>query len=95
MQTKSLQFLIVLTFVFSGSVFGQETKKSHALKNISPENTNKKVSQIYNPSVKNLENLDENFRKKTQGDWSIMLGGLTFVRPKYMGSDQYKVNGFL
>ena len=23
-----------------------------------------------------------------------MLGGLTFLRPKYVGSDQYKVNGF-
>ena len=94
MQTKQLQFLVFLTFFFSGSVFGEETNKSNTLKNISTKNTNKKVAQIYHPLVKDLGNLGEKFRKKTQGDWSIMLGGLTAVRPKYVGSDQYKVNGF-
>jgi len=89
MQIKPLQFLVFLTFFFSGSVYGQETKKSDTLKN-----TNKEIAQTYNPSVKKLGNLDQKFRKKIQGDWSIMLGGLTTVRPKYMGSDQYKVNGF-
>ena len=89
MQTKPLQFLVFLTIFLSGSVYGQETKKSHTHKN-----TNKEVAPIYHPSVKKLGNPDENFRKKTRGDWSIMLGGLTAVRPKYVGSDQYKVNGF-
>ena len=82
MQTKQLQFLVFLTFFFSGSVFGEETNKSNTLKNISSKNTNKKVAQIYHPSVKNLENPDEKFRKKTQGDWSIMLGGVDCCTPK-------------
>ena len=89
MQTKPLQFLVVLTFFFSGSVYAQETKKSHT-----PKITNKEVAQVYYPSVKKLGNLDKKFRKKIRGDWSIMLGGLTTVRPKYIGSDQYKVNGY-
>ena len=94
MQTKQIQLLVFLTFFISGSVFGQETNKSNTLKKTSSKNTIKKVAQRYNPLVKDLGNLDEKFRKKIRGDWSIMLGGLTSVRPKYIGSDQYKINGF-
>ena len=94
MQTKPLQFVTFLTFFLSGSVFGQETKKSHSLKNISSKNTSKKLAQIDQPSVEKTGKPGETFGKKPKGNWSIMLGGVTFLRPKYVGSDQYKVNGF-
>ena len=95
MQTKPLQFLIFFTIFFlSDTVFGQGTKKNYPLKNINSKNTNKNLTPIHRPSVKKIGKPGETFRKKARGNWSIMLGGLTFVRPRYMGSDQYKVNGF-
>ena len=67
MQAKQLQFLVFLTFFFSGSVFGEETNKSNTLKNISSKNTTKIVAPIYHPSVKNIENPDKKFRRKERG----------------------------
>ena len=94
MRTKTIEYIVFITFFYSSSVFGQETKKRHTLKNISSKSTNKQVAQLHYPSVKNIENPDKKFRRKERGDWPIMLGGFSAVRPKYIGSDQYKINGF-
>ena len=62
MRTKTIEYIVFITFFYSSSVFGQE-KKRHTLKNISSKSTNKQVAQLHYPSVKNIENPDKKFRK--------------------------------
>ena len=67
MRTKTIEYIVFITFFYSSSVFGQETKKRHTLKNISSKSTNKQVAQLHYPSVKNIENPDKKFRRKERG----------------------------
>ena len=69
-------------------------EKSPTPKNIGDYNYNKKVAQVFRPSTKKKKKRGKWTRKKQKNNWSIMLGGLGAVKPKYKGSNQYEISGF-
>ena len=68
-------------------------KKKRSLKKVRSKKINKKTTQLFQPNVENIGNHGKWVRKKPRGNWSIILGGLSSMRPRYKGSDQYKFNG--
>ena len=95
----ALVFLIISTLL-TGDAYGYTPfkrpfeKKGHTPKNIDAYNYGKKVAQVFRPSIKKKKKRGKWTRKKPKNNWSIMLGGLGAVKPKYKGSDQYEVSGF-
>ena len=71
--------------------FGQKDQTSHS---IGAYENGKKVAQAFRPSAKNKKERDQWTQNKTKNNWSIMLGGLGAVKPKYKGSSQYEVSGY-
>ena len=73
------------------SSFGQKNQTSH---NIGAYKNGKKIAQVFRPSAKNKKERSQWTQNKTKNNWSIMLGGLGAVKPKYKGSSQYEVSGY-
>ena len=95
----ALVFLIVSIFLTGGAYGNTQLKRPFLEKDRSPKNIgayshSKKVAQVFRPSTKKEKKRNQWTRKKSNNDWSIMLGGLGALKPKYKGSNQYEVSGF-
>ena len=95
----ALVFFIISTLLTCDAYGDTHTKRpfeknGHTPKNIGAYNYGKKVAQVFRPSTKKKKRRSQRTRKQLKNDWSIMLGGLGALKPKYKGSNQYKVSGF-
>ncbi|SVD02678.1 uncharacterized protein METZ01_LOCUS355532, partial [marine metagenome] len=68
-------------------------QKRRELKKWYVKNINKRTKRRFHPDTKNPQNRVKWGRKQPRANWSIILGGLSAVRPKYKGSDQYDFSG--
>ncbi len=68
-------------------------QKRRELKKSNVKKSNKKTKRRFNPDYKNPQNRAKWGRKHRRGNWSVILGGISAVRPKYKGSDQYDFSG--
>jgi len=95
----ALVFFIISTLLTCDAYGDTHTKRpfeknGHTPKNIGAYNYGKKVAQVFRPSTKKKKRRSQRTRKQLKNDWSIMLGGLGALKPKYKGSNQYEVSGF-
>ena len=77
----TLAFLVISIFLTGGAYGNTPLKrpfleKDRPPKNISTYSHSKKVAQVLRPSTKKKIKRNQRTRKKSNNDWSIMLGGL-------------------
>jgi MipA family protein len=63
------------------------------LKKRSVKSINKKTKRRFHQGAKDPQSRGQWGRKQPRSNWSVILGGLSAVRPKYKGSDQYDFSG--
>lgn len=67
-------------------------QKRRELKKRSVKSINKKTKRRFHPDAKTPQR-GKWGHKQPRANWSVILGGLSAVRPKYKGSDQYDFSG--
>ena len=91
---------LIFSILLTGGAYGNNQiersflEKNPPQKKIVPYGSSKKVAQTFRSSTKKKKKRNQWTRKKSNNDWSIMLGGLGALKPKYKGSNQYEVSGF-
>jgi len=68
-------------------------QKRRELKKRSVKSIKKKAKRRFHQDAKNPQSRGQWGRKQPRANWSVILGGLSAVRPKYKGSDQYDFSG--
>lgn len=93
-MTKTYLALVsfIISTLLTGDAYGdthtkRPLKNGHTPKNIGAYNYGKKVTQVFRPSTKKKKKRSQWTRKQLKNDWSIMLGGLGALKPKYKGSN--------